>query len=360
MKKLRLIIADRDASFLELVSAYVFSSEQAPKFELKLFSDQTQFREYVQDGRKYDILLASSEWIPSHLPEPSGMCMILEDDRVTAPESAEPSVFKFQPLNQLMSSILSVYNASRGSVQKLGDSTAQTKRVAVFSASGGTGKTTVAVNLCKQFALQNKRVFYLNLELLHSTPLFFSPPPERTSTQILYYLKTDPDQLSAKIESLKYYDPHSTISSFNLPVNPHEMADLTGEETEALVSALMVAGNYDIIVIDCESSLEERIKTALRISDEIIWLVNNDTLSFHKTCCLEPALEEFLNTDKITRVLNKYTGQAAAEHSQSYDLHLPYIPEWKNAKDGRTLMSSPVFADALLSLTERRGVLYGE
>ncbi|QGS68934.1 AAA family ATPase [Oceanobacillus sp. 143] len=60
----------------------------------------------------------------------------------------------------------------------------QTKVLSVYSPVGGAGKTTIAVNLSKQLALNNAKVFYLNLELINTTSLYFSSSEDNPSLQI--------------------------------------------------------------------------------------------------------------------------------------------------------------------------------
>src|SRR5699024_8708146 len=125
----------------------------------------------------------------------------------------------------------------------------------------------------RQLVLQDHKVFYLNLESLHSTSLFLTSSQEHLSTQILYYIKANQAQLEEKIRSLKVTDPYFQVDYFNLPANAKEMEDLTQENVDTLVAALMDMEVYDYILIDLDSSLNNRNKAALRQSDLIFWLL---------------------------------------------------------------------------------------
>ncbi len=60
------------------------------------------------------------------------------------------------------------------------------------------------------------KVFYLNLELLNTTSLYFLSQEDNPSLQIFYYLKAKPNQLLAKMEKLKKNDPTSRVDYFDL------------------------------------------------------------------------------------------------------------------------------------------------
>lgn len=361
MKKLHFIMADTNVAYMEAVSAYTRGADQAAKFDLKLFSTKEGLLQYLDSGPHCDILLISPHLLSDEIPEEKIRSVIsLEDDQISSVETGLPAVFKYQPLNQLFSEILSIYYDQHGKMEDFQFKTSGTKVISVFSAAGGTGKTTLAVNLSKQLALQDNKVFYLNLELLHSTPLFFSSSEQRHSSQILYYVKANQEQLVSKIESLKKYDAYAQVNFFDFPVNGEEMMGITEEEAESLISGIMEAESPDYLIIDLDSLLHGRVIASLSRSDRICWVLGNDLQSFHKSSAFlenrNALLGERANVlDKTTFILNKYTGSLSTEFER-YDLpikhYLPYIPEWKNALAGNEMMSSSVFSEALLPLVK--------
>ncbi|HEU5140379.1 MAG TPA: AAA family ATPase [Bacillales bacterium] len=361
MKKIQLVLADPDPAYVESVAAYIRTSDEESRFHLKLFTEKSRLHDYLHNQPFIDILIISPQMLsdPSE-PHPTDLTIVLEDERILEYQADFPSVFKYQPLNQLLSEVLSIYYEKRGRVKDIGNNKRKTSVMAVYSATGGVGKTTLAVNLCKQLALSGQKVFYLNLELLHSTSLFFSSAETHHSSRILYYLKAIPDQLISKVESLKKYDPYLKVDYFDLPVNPEEMRDLTEKDTETLIASLIETEHYDSIIIDLDSSVEERCRASIKQSDRIFWLLNNDLQSFHKTSFLldtcDPIFGEKVDVNKkATLILNKHTGQQQPpDHVSHFNLpiqhFLPYIPEWKNVYQGSRILTSAIFSDELIPL----------
>src|SRR5699024_12220087 len=92
----------------------------------------------------------------------------------------------------------------------------ETQVFAVCSPSGCSGKTTIAVNLCKQLALNDLKVFYLNSETFNTSRLYFSSQDDDYSLKILYYVKSKTEQLLSKIEQLKKHEPDVGVDYFDL------------------------------------------------------------------------------------------------------------------------------------------------
>lgn len=361
IKKIRLVLANADVAYNESISNYIHSSSDATKFDIKLCSNKDSLEQYLANEARIDILLASADILPQDLFEDQErLTMLLEDDQISDEQTARPAVFKYQPLNQLVSEILSTYYEHYGKVQSFLDRNGGARVISVYSPVGGSGKTTAAVNLSKEIALQDYKVFYLNLELLNSTPLFFTSPEDHPSSQILYFVKANQEQLVAKIESLKKYHPYSKVDYFDLAVSAEEMLALTERETEIFISGLIDTGSYDFIIIDLDSSVQDRVKASLKKSDQIVWLLNHDLQSFHKTYHMLNTADSIFGEnvgigDKSILFLNHYTGHLPDE-LRRFDLpikgYLPYMPEWKNMHSGQQMMSSSSFAEQLLTLMQ--------
>jgi cellulose biosynthesis protein BcsQ len=362
MKKIHLVIGDEDTKYIELFANYIRATEHAGKFSIKLFSQKENMEQYLETQSHINVLLATPAMLPDDIRSISssvsaGSVIKLEDDRLSSVEVDLPSVYKYQPLNKLISEILAIYYDEHGKQTSLLGKDQQSQVVAIYSATGGTGKTTFAVNLCRQIALQGASVFYLNLELMNSTPMFFAGDEESdVSSQVLYYAKANPKQLVSKIESLKKHDAYSKIDYFDLAVNAEEMLDLSEQDVEQLIDGLINTENYNYIVIDLDDAFDDRVKAALKSSSRIFWLLNNDLQSFHKTAYLLQQIDQLLEysvSDQVHLTLNRHTGQLA-EGLSAYGLsvrgYLPYIPEWKNVHDSDQLTSSPVFDEEVLKL----------
>ncbi|GGH77619.1 cellulose biosynthesis protein BcsQ [Pullulanibacillus pueri] len=374
MKKLKLMMADTDADYMESVAVYLRSSHEGVKFDVKLFSTSENVSHYLSNHEQIDILLIAPELLTQELPiQHVGLVLMLEDERIARYDSTFIRIFKYQPLNKLISDILSHYYDENGKIQSFHYEMGRTKVLSMYSASGGVGKTTLAISLARQLALADKKVFYLNLELINSTSLYLTSLDDQPSTQILYHVKTSKDQLVSKIESLKKYSADMKVEYFDLAINPEEMLDLTEEDVNTLVSGLLETKHYDFIIIDGDDSLDPRMQAALNVSDFILWVLNNERQSFFKTEELMKQGKVFFEKEaelgeKLLFILNQFTGTLAEEFkiaSLPIKEYTPFIPEWKQLRSGTQLLSTPLFSEDFLhhlgvQTTAQGGVFYGQ
>ncbi len=317
-------------------------------------------KHFLASGQGYDILLVQPAlYAKEMLVSEKGMVVFLQEGENFAKEGIF-EVFKFQPLNKLLSSILSIYYENFSNFSGLARKGIKTKVISIYSPIGGSGKTTIAVNISRQLALKGHKVFYLNLELLNSTSLYFRSQGDLPSLQILYYLKARPDQLLAKVEALKKYDDHSKVDYFDLPPCPDEMMSITKDEIKKLIHALIETEQYDYILIDLDSSVHERNIAAFEESNQVVWLLNNDIQSFQKTSALLERLDDVIGTEhglaeKASFVMNRFMGhfpQAYYPYNLPIIGYLPNIMEWAQVVDAQQVFYHPLFTQELLSITE--------
>lgn len=360
MKKLQLILLDSDSLYLKSFGEYILSSNLNAKFDVKLFSNTLSFKQHLSSGQTYDVLLIQPSLYDSGIiGNEKGLVVLLKEEEA-AEEGPLFSVFKYQPLNQLISSILSVYYENHSSLSGYSRNGGKTKVISIYSPSGGSGKSTISANMSRQLALRGDKVFYLNLELMNTTSLYFRSQQDQPSLQILYYLKARPNQLLAKVEALKKYDPESKVDYFDLPPCPDEMMAITKEETKRLIYALIETQSYDYIIIDLDSAIHDRIAAAFEESSLIIWLLNNDLQSFHKTSAYIERMNEIIGTDhdiegKLAFIMNRFNGQFP-EAYMKYNLpiqgYLSNIQEWALGTEPQQQYYHPLFTQELLSIVE--------
>jgi cellulose biosynthesis protein BcsQ len=240
----------------------------------------------------------------------------------------------------------------------------------VYSPIGGSGKTTLAVNLSRCIAKEGKRVFYLNLELLSSLPLFFQTDGVGDSSEIFYYSKAKPEQLDTKLDTLIRQD-QSRVDYFNIQTRPEEIFDLNEKDIQAVLTSLKNRGVYDFIIVDLDSSLDGRVLASLKMSQVTLWPLVLDVQSFHKSKVALEGYKRILQDDdfeyKIEFVLNKFLGEnnipsELVSYGLNIPFQLPYVSEWKAIGNASSLTSHGFFNDQIKKLYKKllehnRGVL---
>ncbi len=351
VKRIRMVIADSNVDYLESFSSFMRHASEGDRFIISYFSETAKLQSFIEQNDSIDILLTTRELFNNSIPITGDATIIYLDDDVVVAHEESHSVYRYQRLNVLVSNILSIYYEENEHAGRMLARSRKAKVISVYSPSGGTGKSTVAANMSKQLALRNYKVFYLNLELLQSTELFFSSEADNPSLQLFYYVKAKSPQLLSKIESLKKYDPYSMVDYFDFELNALEMLELNSEDVERLLNGIVETGTYDFIIIDLDSSLHERNQRALLESDQIIWLLSNDAQSVQKVTSILEAEEKIFGKenilkDKSTFIVNKFTNevvQAARESELVIEGYLPFVQEWITLNQSAEVLNHELF-----------------
>lgn len=369
MKKIRMVVADNNKDYLESFAGFMRSSNESSRFIMTYFSDIDRLNTYIQRGDIIDILLISPDLYDEELPLSGDVTTIFLEDDVIEESNKAYSVYRYQRLDQILSDILSVYYEKNKIAGEMLARSKETQIFAVFSPSGGSGKTTIAVNLCKQLALNDLKVFYLNSETFNTSRLYFSSQDDDYSLKILYYAKSKTEQLLSKIEQLKKHDPDVGVDYFDLETNAEEMLELTEKEIHHLLNGLVQTGAYDYIIVDLDSSIHTRNIAMLKESDWIVWPMGNNPQSIYQS---ESFFEEEENVfgkkniikDKLLVLLNKHTGHNAFDLSEAgfpIDGNLPFINEWTQQTSGKEVMENEMFNNELQKIIRNKIlVLEGE
>ncbi|MCM3768624.1 AAA family ATPase [Neobacillus niacini] len=369
MSRVTVILADSDLGYITSVSNFIRTSELSSQLAVKYFSNQADLEAYLKGTTQTNLLLTTAELMPENTVSVETVIVLAETPKEQV--LSKESLLKYQSLTSLFSKALEIYYQQHQLVKPIRSAGGSTKVVSVYSPIGGSGKTILAVNLARLIASEGQRVFYLNLELISSMPLFFKTEEVADSSEVFYYSKARPEELAYKMETLTRRDRN--VDYFNIKSIPEEMIDLAAKDTEAIISALVQRDVYDYIIIDLDSSLDERVLASLRMSHLTLWPLVVDIQSFYKTKMALEGYKRILKDDdlehKIAFVLNKFLGerQIPAElHEFGLDTSfaLPYVSEWKAVGNSQLLTTHSFFNDQIrklyqLLLEHNRGVEIG-
>lgn len=361
MQRITLVLADKDVEYIELFKRYIRQTEYEKKFIIKSFSSKENLEQYLLSENDCEILLIDSKLsLDNLLLFNINSIILLSETDIISEKLHLPVIYKYQPLNKLISQILGLYLETFKGKEIIDGY--NTKVISIYSASGGSGKTTTAVNIAKQLTLRDNKVFYLNFELITSVEVFFSNSGSYDLSKILYYLKNNPSMVVSKIESFKEYDIDTKVDYLEPFVNPIEIFDLTYDDVKILIESIKKLGVYNYIIIDLDISLQEYVLGALTESDYVIWLVIDDIQSILKTKTAKKILENLLKEQyltlisKIRIVLNKYleTGTQNDFSNADIDLfsYLPYIPDWKVITSKNQLLFNDLFINKIDNLLQ--------
>ena len=145
------------------------------------------------------------------------------------------------------------------------------KSMAIFSAKGGVGKTTTAINLAGILETIEKKVLIIDLNLSSGgVAISLNTPCEKS----IYNLIDDyENNRHFEFENYvtKYDDSIDILSS---PIDPRQSSKIDKKYLDVIMDKAV--NHYDVVLIDMDHSLSEINIVTLDKVDEILFIMTND------------------------------------------------------------------------------------
>jgi pilus assembly protein CpaE len=182
-----------------------------------------------------------------------------------------------------------------------GGSTKNQRRGKVYAfvnAKGGSGATTLAVNLGLVLASLSRRVALVDLAVPGNAALHLDVQPSFTFDEACHNLHRLDGML---LEGMMTKDP----SGLHLLAGASEPGDAVS--AEQLASLLdVITGRYEFVVVDLSTRVDGLMRTMCEFSDEVLLVGQPDVPSMWNAQRLRRYISTNVNPDKIRLVLNRY------------------------------------------------------
>ena len=319
MGKLSLLITDMDENYLQKLGSYLMV-RYSGRFNIHLFSSLENLNLFLKSaGKRQDILLYSDLFPKEALVSEKVHTLIqLSDNNTIQHIEGVSTIFKYRHTESLVQDILHIH--SRSSLDAIiPDGKTATDIYAVHSATGGTGKTSIAAGLGMLAARRNMKPLYLNFESTPSTSFYFKGRSERTLSDVIYYLKERGINLATMLEGACCCDPASGVHYFLPPDSVCEFDELTEEDIDLFLGTIRASSLFGIVFIDLPSGLSRRNNIILRSCDKVINVCAHGAFPLFKKSVMEgdPINHGEEGTDELSsrsvHILNKYAGSVGID-----------------------------------------------
>ncbi|MFS0838160.1 hypothetical protein [Paenibacillus sp. 1P03SA] len=358
MKRL-LILIEPDKEFASALERFVREGEFRDRLDIRRFTRCEQLEAVRMENKEAFPLVLHAETIAEEevnrwLGRPQNILVYrLSESPECADVPAENLIYRYQPFRTMLRDLL--LRAAEQTGESGGIRTAfregRTSVIAVYSASGGSGKSVLALNMAAQLAAQGRKALYVSLEAVSSSALLIPDGPPDSFSRLLYAWRKSRERAAEYAELLQCRHPAYGFDYLAPFPNIREADELNAEDVRSLVGRIAESGNWDVLLLDLDSAVRPRTLGALKACDYVVWLVAEDSHALYKTRKVREALNSMESMDtcagKNLFVLNKYTGR---EVNMAIDVDvtlfgtLPYIPSWKNVPDPAVWLNEPVFA----------------
>ncbi|MNO85655.1 hypothetical protein D3C76_770310 [compost metagenome] len=362
MLPVRLVLAVQDEQYIGPFLEYVRCSEFDRRFMVSAFSRRDAFVEYMEhSGERVDVVLGEALFFEAWKEGEDRLERIIRCylDDFDGERQGKQFMSKYQPLQLLLTSLLNIVRGSKGGEIR---NNGQVKVIAVYSSVGGCGKTTVAMNLVRQLAMEGANAFYLNLETVTTDAEQGAEAARTGLARLLYDLKAAEDRnetLNIPVTAYAYRDIELQGDRFYSPDNLSELLEMERSDTAGLIEYIASSGLYDAVIADVDSYSNGRTEEVLARADRVIWLITDNTDVMKKTGNWLQYLERTRPAEynllirKTWFVANRYAGDmpiSTPGAGMRIDYTLPYIAAWNQGTRRDSLLQSPIYRNDVLKL----------
>ncbi|AOZ92202.1 AAA family ATPase [Paenibacillus crassostreae] len=361
----RIVLAVAEKEYIDPLVSYVHNSEYRDKMCISAFTEVDKFLQYMNGNEKErpELIVGELSFIEPWLKQSEQTVTWIVLNEMGQSSLQGPVLSKYQPLPQLLESILDL---SRSQSSPRSRAMGETAMIGILSAVGGSGKTTTALNMAKQLNSKGLSVFYLNLETVNSTAVFPRQIRSRESGQglsrLLYDLQAAQESKDySSISVASYIVHHEGIKAdiFEPLTNIKEWIQMSKNNASQLMKLIANSGRYDVIIADTDTSADERCEAVMECCGSLVWLLLDDVISMYKSekwlSYLErnnpPLFMDMMSRSKF--IMNRYVGtltNTLPTYLEQIDGVLPYIPSWKQVCHEEIILSSPIFQRDILHL----------
>ena len=299
MRRTELLICHEDAAYAARLSGYL----QAGAFDginVQVFTAPDPLQDYLkkmEDARHTeDVFVLISPALLVEIMQLPAYCtpVLLSPEREDGPDDL-PVICQFQRAPDLQQAILEIVQKGRGGNGLQGDAALQAENkvmreaevIGVYSPVGRSGKTILALSL-GQIIAEQKKTLYVNLEDYHGFAQLVHRGGGMDLADLIYRMRQSSGSMAASLGgvvrsfgSLDYIQP---------PASACDIRDVGIGEWKELVKRLALEGEYETIILDMGTQIEE-VNQLLSLCSVIYVPVLSDPWSGAKLAQMRDELE---------------------------------------------------------------------
>jgi len=270
MRKPRVIAADPEEADIRILLSGLCEAFYG-KIDLEIITDEEYFAEMFREPQTADVLLVSEELYTDALKKHNiGKLFLLTKYPEETQVPGTVRVYKYAGLREITEMLI-------GACPILGEEKTERKTVtlAVTSASGGTGKTTVALGIAQCLSKKRKEVLYVAADGLQAFRVLLREDSVLAGNDVYEALMVQNDIYKA----VKRYIRKEGISFFPPLKNPPASAGIKNDVFVRIAEDAAKSKEFDYVVIDTDHAFDEKKLKCLAESDAVVFVINQTKTS---------------------------------------------------------------------------------
>lgn len=343
MRIIKVVIADKNQVYTKALTEFLLS-EYGQAFDISCFSGAKSLAEHLRNKQDIDILLIDQALYNDTFKGFNiKKLLILTENSYESEIDGITALFKYQLGDQIAKEMLKSYDASVGSRFHVHSQQRQGKLIAVYSPAGGSGKSTIAYNVARQYSIQGRKTILISMESYSSNYFLKTDSNNRGLSYLMHLIKSKANNLQVKFDAIKEVDVNTNVHFIPRNCNSLEYKDIESEDIATLLEFLKKHSGYEAIILDMDSAISGKLLYTFKHCDVILNIRGNDLVNMDKHQSFSRQIEMFGNqlkvnlVEKIISVNNKVLGQSNDKHESDANLNevnIPYINDNLLAENG--------------------------
>lgn len=275
MAKPRIIIADTDVNYI-IPLQLKFSEDFFEKVELEIVTNNEYFETLFSTPQRADILIVSEELYSQSMQRHNISHIFVMNEQYEDEQTADLNVnhiFKYTSIKEIFNEI----TGKSADVLKLDKASKQETQVVLFySASGGAGKTTVAMGVSASLTKNYKRVLYINAARLQVFQHMLENYSAITAAEVYAKLATATENIYSDIKHVIRKELFSYLPPFKAALMS---LGINYSVYEKIIVSAKKSGDYDFIIVDADVSFDEDKAALFNIADKVMVITNQSLAS---------------------------------------------------------------------------------
>lgn len=301
MAKDRIIIADEDAAYLTALRD-VIAEELFDLVDLELFSERACFEKFLSEPQEAAILIISeSLFSPAAARQRTGRAFLLTEEQPdgTVPGDGILRICRYAGIRDIWKEIL---GCSEGILKTDRQLLRDSRILAVTSASGGVGKTTVALGLCAALAKMHRKVLYLDTGRLQTFRFLLNDDLPAAEEEIYVSMIHPGEALYAQVRHCFRGEDFLCLPPLRVP---QMVPGIRADAWRFLAQGAKQSGDFDFIIMDTDSVFDEEKARLLELADRAV-IVTEQTAYHVQACSALAACLADTDPEKYIYICNKY------------------------------------------------------
>ena len=301
MAKPRIIIADTDINYI-IPLQLKFVEDFFENVDLEIVSDEAYFNVFFSTPQKADVLIISEELYDASLQRHNIGRIVLMTEQYEEEQTDDLNlnrIFKYTSIKEIFNEIS---GKSADILQITSNTIKEPQIILVYSACGGTGKTTVSLGISSCLSQNYKKVLYINASRLQSFQRMLSNPTTVSTAEVYAVLSNPTTSLFDDIkhilrkEFFTYLPPFkASLMSLGIKYTIFEKIAVSAKRSR----------EFDYIVIDADAEFDEDMAAIIDIADKVIIVTKQNLTSVYATNILVSNMN-VSESDKYIFVCNDF------------------------------------------------------